>query len=224
MTDEKWSFLVSRLVHELRTPLGSVLMLTELIGEDLDAKGVGQTRKIRQATTDVLGLLAEVSELAKIEGGRISLSRDDIALRELAEKLEDDFRPVARDKALAFEIELADELPRSIRSDRRRLEQILANVLANAFAVTDEGRVAVHLGSEPGRLVIRISDPGPEVPVAQRDTFFEPFAQASARLRREHGGHGLGLAVAAALAKRLGGALALSEGAGRSAVTLSLPL
>ena len=74
MTDEKWSFLVSRLVHELRTPLGSVLMLTELLGEGLDAKGGEQTRKIRKATTDVLGLLAEVSELAKIEGGRLDVT------------------------------------------------------------------------------------------------------------------------------------------------------
>ncbi len=225
MTDEKWSFLVSRLVHELRTPLGSVLMLAELLAEDLDAKGAGQTRKIRQATTDVLGLLAEVSELAKIEGGRLGVAREEIPLMELAGKLEDDYRPLAEERDLAFEIELAAELPRSIKSDRRRLEQVLGSLLAGALAATVEGRVTMRI--EPGRqeeIVIAVSDTGPEVPAEQRDAFFEPFAQPSARLRREHGGHGLGLAVAAALAKRLGGALALSprDGAGTT-VTLSLP-
>ena len=215
--DEKWSGFCSRAAHELRTPLSSILMLAEMLAEspsgDLGERERGQARKVRQATTDVLGLLAEFSELAKIEGERLQVEVHDVALAELARQLEKDFRPLAQEKGLAFEVEVAEDVPASIRSDRRCLEKIVRSLLTNAFDSTREGGVEVRVTRQ---VAIVVSDSGESVPEEQWETFFEPLRHANARTRREHGGQGLSLAIAEALARLLGGELTLTgrEGGG----------
>lgn len=231
--DEKWSGFLSRTVHEMRTPLSSILMLAELLADDEDRLGdreIDKARKIHQATTDVLGLLAEVSEYGKIEGGRIQVYEDDVLTAELTRKIEDDFRLAAQEQGLGLEVEVEDNLPLSFRGDRGRIEQILGHMLSQALLSADQGRIVVHMrlgASETFAVTVR--DEGPAVPDEQRATFFEPLLHARVGSRRKHGGQGLGLAIAEALARRLGGELVLAPSEGReddrgNVLALSLPL
>lgn len=211
---QRYSFFVSKLGHELRTPLGSILMMAELLGENspgnLTDKQIGYARKIHRAASEMRALLDEVSILAKIEGDRLEIYPQKLALADLARWIGE--RPAAGGGP-GVTVELADGLPPSLETDRSRLEQILAILIDTAG-----GAVAVRIApADRERAAVAIAvagEAGATISADRREAIFEPFSQADPRTRRRGGsGQSLALPIARALAGLLGGELSV-EGAG----------
>ncbi len=235
------SQFLANMSHELRTPLNSMLLLSHLLAENeaqnLSPKQVEHARTIHAAGQDLLGLINQVLDLAKIEAGRQDVDVSEVSLAELAEHLRRLFSATAQEKGLSLRIELAAGLPASITSDRRRLERILVNLIGNALKFTDRGEVALHVGRPvrpiatatgalaPDRSVaFAVSDTGIGIPRAAQERIFAPFEQAETRTDRRYGGTGLGLAIARESAVLLGGELLLESREGHgSAFTCYLP-
>jgi signal transduction histidine kinase len=220
---------VRRLVHELRTPLASVRVMAELLAADpqrnLGARQLEKARSIERVATDLGELLAAVSELDAIAGGRAGVEPEAVVLAELAGALEEEYRPLAAARGLGFEVALADPPP-SLQSDRQRLRQLLRLLLDHALGRPEAARVALHVSgaSDPARAVtVAVRDDGRTVPEADRDSYFEPFGRA--RGPSEQGGRGrLALATARALSGLLGGELELAaRDGGGNALVLTLP-
>ena len=229
--------------HELRTPLNSLLILTELLAKNAEGnltdKQVDYAHTVHSSGSDLLALINDILDLAKVESGRMELDVRQVTFDELREFVERGFRPLAQQKGLAFEVELAAELPRSIATDAQRLEQVLRNLLANAFKFTERGRVgAAHrpgggglvVGSPAARLRARVvafsvSDTGIGIPQDKQRIIFEAFQQADGTTSRKYGGTGLGLAISRDIAGLLGGEIQVASAPGRgSTFTLYLPL
>lgn len=229
---QRHSRFVSKLGHELRTPLGSILMMAELLADNrpgnLTDQQLGYARKIRRAASEMRALLDETSLLAKIEGDRLELFTADLELVDLARRIEE--RPPAT-PGTAVTVELADGLPPRLGTDRSRLEEILAILIDNA-AGSSGGPVTVRIdrSERPGAAVAvavaEVSPPGGgAIPEERREAIFEPFSQADPRTRRRGGsGHSLELPIARGLAGLLGGELAVMSAPGGTAFVLHLPL
>ncbi len=214
---KRHSHFVSKLGHELRTPLGSVLMMAELLAENspgnLNDKQLGYARRIHRAASEMRALLDEVSVLAKIEGGRLELFPGELSPSELGRWIEEQHH---------IGVELADGLPAIIETDRSQLEKILATLIAAA----DADAVRVAPSKQGAAISIAVSEPGAGVPEDRREAIFEPFNPADPRTRRRGGGgQSLGLPIAHALARLLGGELTVAGGdGGGAAFVLELPL
>ncbi|MCW5836310.1 MAG: HAMP domain-containing protein, partial [Labilithrix sp.] len=236
------SEFLANMSHELRTPLNSIMVLSSLLGDDehnLDAQQVEYARTIYSSGRDLLALINQILDLSKIEAGRMEVDWRRISLAEVRAYLEQHFRPLAADKGLRFEVTLTPDAPKSITTDPQRLQQILTNLLANAFKFTESGTVSVHIsvdsGAErggapatqpsPTTLDFAVSDTGIGIPPEKQQLIFEAFQQADASTSRLYGGTGLGLTISRELAQLLGGEIRLQStpGAG-STFTLSLPL
>ncbi len=237
----KSRFLAS-MSHELRSPLNSLLILSKLLSENkqgnLTEKQVEFAQTIHSAGSDLLALIDEILDLARIEAGRIRIFRDSVKLTELADSLEKLFRHVARDKGLEFQVLLKGILPVSLHTDRQRVEQILKNLLSNAIKFTEKGGIeVVFQAHEPDRTVsgedwgttdwvaVTVSDTGIGIPEEKQAVIFEPFRQVDDSTNRKYGGTGLGLAICRELATLLAGRIDLKsrEGAG-STFTVYLPI
>jgi CheY-like chemotaxis protein len=222
------SQFLANMSHELRTPLNSMLLLSHLLAENeaanLSPKQVEHARTIHAAGQDLLGLINQVLDLAKIEAGRQDVDLGDVRLADLTEHLRRLFAATAQEKGLTLRIELAPDLPASITSDRRRLERILVNLLGNALKFTERGEVALDVRRpekpvdtstgtlDPSRTVaFAVSDTGIGIPRAAQERIFAPFEQAETRTDRRYGGTGLGLAIARESALLLGGELLLES-------------
>ncbi len=220
---QRHSHFISKLGHELRTPLGSVLMMAELLADNrpgnLTDKQLAYARKIHQAASEMRALLDETSVLAKIEGGRLELFPDQVQLADLAHTIEASYR---------LPVELTDGLPASVETDRLRLEQILETLIESAVAASGDGAVAIRFAPSDRRdmaISITVTQEGSTVPEDQREAIFEPFSQADPRTRRRAGGgQSLALPIARALARLAGGELTVeaAEGGG-TAFRLELP-
>lgn len=231
---EKARFL-SGLVHELRTPLGSMLMLAELLGENssgrLGDRELKYVQNIHRATSDVLALISAVGFLNRIEAGRVEVLVSPVPVAALAAQLEEELQPLAEHKGLAFDVEVAPEVPEILRTDRKLLGRMVHELVSNAVQVTERGSVAVRLSApaaaSPGageRFTLAVRDTGVAVPAESLDALFEPFSHANPRSSRKLGGTGLGLAVAQALARLLGGDLDARSEAGTVTLTAELPV
>lgn len=238
----KTQFLAN-MSHELRTPLNSLLILAQLLADNstgnLTAKQVEYARTIFASGNQLLALISDVLDLAKIESGTIGLNVATAGLAELRDDIEHAFRQLAVDKGLKFEIPLADDLPASIRTDLKRLRQILQNLLSNAFKFTSKGRLTLQIsratfGWTPGHPVLdhvdeviafSVSDTGIGIPPEKQKIIFEAFQQADGSTSRQFGGTGLGLSISAELAALLSGEIHVrsTPGAG-STFTLFLPI
>ncbi|HSU39315.1 MAG TPA: ATP-binding protein, partial [Polyangiaceae bacterium] len=222
------SQFLANMSHELRTPLNSMLLLSHLLAENeaknLSPKQVEHAHTIHAAGQDLLGLINQVLDLAKIEAGRQDVDVSEVSLEDLAGHLHRLFSATAQEKGLTFRTELEPGLPASITTDRRRLERILVNLLGNALKFTDRGEVALQIGRptrpvdtaagplEPARAVaFAVSDTGIGIPRAAQARIFAPFEQADTRIDRRYGGTGLGLAIARESAVLLGGELLLES-------------
>jgi PAS domain S-box-containing protein len=235
------SEFLAKMSHELRTPLNSLMILARLLsdnaGRNLTDKQVQYAQVIHEAGRDLLALINDVLDLARIESGAGALLR--IAPESLAEVtayLERTFGQVARDAGLHFEVGLEDGLPETIETDSQRLQQILRNLLSNAFKFTKQGGVAVRIvaaksGWTPGHaqldaakevVAFSVSDTGAGISTERQALIFEAFQQDTAG--QEFGGTGLGLSISRELAQRLGGEIRVSSAPGRgSTFTLYLP-
>jgi two-component system chemotaxis sensor kinase CheA len=211
------SQFLANMSHELRTPLNSMLLLSSLLAENeggrLTDKQVEFAGTIHAAGQDLLSLIDQVLDLARIESGKQETIIEPVSLLEVAVHAKRVFEPLAENKGLEFRLHVDTDAPEIIHTDRRRLEQILINLIGNAIKFTDQGSVALSIARSDdasGSVMLSISDTGPGIPPEHRDRIFAPFEQLDASTQRKHGGSGLGLSIARELSTLLGGHLMLS--------------
>ena len=228
--NESKSHFLANMSHELRTPLNSLLILARLLADNaggrLDAKEVRFAQTIYASGMDLLGLINDLLDLAKIEAGAITaLHMAPARLEDLRDDLERTFREMAREKNLEFAIDLAPGLPATVRTDATRVKQVLKNLLANAFKFTRQGSVRLRIAPRaPDAVAFAVSDTGIGIPPDKREIIFEAFQQADGTTSRQYGGTGLGLSISRELTRLLGGQLELESTPGKgSTFTLVLP-
>ncbi|MEH1817131.1 MAG: response regulator [Nostoc sp.] len=223
------SEFLANMSHELRTPLNSLLILARLLADNslnnLTDKQVEYSRTIYSAGTDLLELINDILDLAKIESGTMSLDIEQIVLADLETSLEQTFRQVAHNKELSFTIERDEKLPPTIYNDSKRLQQVLKNLLANAFKFTERGGVKLQIFQvDNSTIAFAVSDTGIGIPAEKQKIIFEAFQQADGTTSRKYGGTGLGLSISRELAQLLGGRIELLSQPGQgSTFTLYLP-
>ncbi len=242
LTSKYKSQFLANMSHELRTPLNSLLLLAGLLSQNNDgnltSKQVEYTQTIYSAGNDLLALINDILDLAKIESGTIAIEIDQMLFSELKEYLERTFCSVAQDKKLNFKVELDPSLPRAIYTDAKRLQQVLKNLLSNAFKFTERGEISLRIepavsGWNPdinslnrAEMVIAFSvtDTGIGIPPEKHKIIFEAFQQADGTTSRKYGGTGLGLSISREIAQLLGGEITLASTLGKgSTFTLYLP-
>ncbi|MBU1564727.1 MAG: response regulator [Proteobacteria bacterium] len=235
------SEFLANMSHELRTPLNSLLLLSRLLVDNKEgnllAEQVESAEIIYNSGNDLLSLINEILDLAKIEAGKMELKLAEIPLVELQDGLARNFRKLADEKGLSFEVATREDCPAAITSDRQRIEQVLKNFIANAFKFTNQGGVTVEICqpkatvvfSRPGltnenTIAIDVRDTGIGIPVDKQKIVFEAFQQLEGGTARKYGGTGLGLSISRELANLLGGEIQLqSEENIGSTFTLFLP-
>jgi signal transduction histidine kinase/CheY-like chemotaxis protein/HAMP domain-containing protein len=232
----------SNMSHELRTPLNSLLILAGELEdnsqENLTESQVQYASTIRSSGNDLLMLLNDILDLAKVESGTVTLAIGELPLIELEGAIQREFRPVADQQGLSFSVELSNELPASITSDASRLRQVLKNLLSNAFKFTEQGEVSMRVGVVAGGwhpandtlnragtvIAFSVGDTGIGITPDTQKLIFEAFAQADGTAAREYGGTGLGLSISRELVRLLGGEITLVSALGvGSTFTLYLP-
>ncbi len=222
------SEFLANMSHELRTPLNSILLLSKLMAdsEELDNEYNEYAAVIQSSGQGLLSLIDEILDLSKIEAGKMELEIETLSIADTVGDLRSLFNPIARDKQLAFDIEIVENTPTDFISDRMRLSQILKNLLSNAFKFTKEGSVKLSISYDDKNDVIKfnVTDTGIGIPKDKQHLVFEAFKQADGSTRRKFGGTGLGLSISKELAKILGGCIELTSKADEgSSFTLTIP-
>ena len=233
------SEFLARMSHELRTPLNSLLILAKLLADNasgnLQPKQVQFARSIHDAGMDLLHLINDILDLSRIESGApIHLDVVPVRFSQLRDNLEGNFRQVAQHKGLSFSISIDESLPAAMETDARRLQQVLKNLLANAFKFTRQGGVALRVAPAGGRqasdgqrrtVEFSVTDTGIGIARDKLDIIFEPFQQAEGSTGRQFGGTGLGLSISRELTRLLGGEIRVESEPGRgSTFTVRMPL
>ncbi|CAN5717103.1 response regulator [soil metagenome] len=219
------SEFVANMSHELRTPLNSSLILAKMLSENkpgnLNADQLEYARTIYGAGNDLLALINDILDLSKVEAGKLELRIAPLSIKALVESLGRTFTPIAKDKNLAFDV-AADE--GIFDSDVQRIEQVLKNLLANAFKFTEKGRVSLRVEQGPLQIRFVVEDTGIGIARENHEAVFEAFRQADGTTNRRFGGTGLGLSIARDLARLLGGEVSMTSTVGvGSAFSLTLP-
>jgi HAMP domain-containing protein/CheY-like chemotaxis protein/signal transduction histidine kinase len=237
------SEFLANMSHELRTPLNSLLILAKLLQENpdgnLNEKQIEFSSTIYSAGSDLLDLINDILDLSKVEAGRMDINVADVKLADVREYVERSFRPVADDKGLSFEVAVhGANVPPTIQTDEQRLQQILKNLLSNAFKFTELGGVTLRVElAEPGRqfasetlaaadavVAFSVVDTGIGIPRDKLRLIFEAFQQADGSTARRYGGTGLGLSISREIARLLGGEIDVHSDPGTgSTFTLYLP-
>ncbi|MGA8517375.1 MAG: HAMP domain-containing protein, partial [Pseudonocardiaceae bacterium] len=235
------SDFMANMSHELRTPLNSALVLAKLLADNLDSnltdKQVEFARTIHSAGSDLLQLINDILDLAKVEAGRMDPSLSDVAMTSVVNYVKTLCEPLAAEKALHFTVELDAALPETLHTDEQRLQQVLRNLMSNAVKFTDEGGVLLRIrpasadeveGDElraaPARVAFEVEDTGIGIPADKLTVIFDAFQQADGTTSRRYGGTGLGLSISRQLTQLLGGELVVrSEPGVGSVFTLYLP-
>jgi HAMP domain-containing protein/signal transduction histidine kinase/CheY-like chemotaxis protein len=242
LTSKYKSEFLANMSHELRTPLNSLLILAQQLYENaegnLNEKQVRYAKTIHSCGDDLIQLINDILDLSKIESGFISTNISQVHISEIAAFVETTFRPISEARNLRFSIQPANELPSVVETDIQRLNQILKNLLSNAFKFTEKGGVSLKIyeakkGSWKSNqnldhakkvIAFSISDTGIGIPQDKQLIIFEAFQQAEGSTSRKYGGTGLGLSISRGLAELLGGTIELESSPGRgSTFTLYLP-
>jgi signal transduction histidine kinase/ActR/RegA family two-component response regulator len=237
------SEFLANMSHELRTPLNSLLLLSKVLSENketnLTEKQMEYVRTIYSSGTDLMKLINEVLDLAKVEAGKMELEPRELITSDITDYVRRSFEPLAEQKNLEFSVEIAAGVPAEIHADQQRLEQVLKNLLANAFKFTESGSVRFRIDMAPpgknfdseslkiaGKVIaISVTDTGIGIPKNKQRLIFEPFQQADGSTSRKYGGTGLGLSISREIAEALGGEIQVLSSPGEgSTFTLYLPI
>ncbi|MES2918941.1 MAG: response regulator [Pseudomonadota bacterium] len=237
------SEFLSTMSHELRTPLNSILILSNSLADNkhgnLSEKQVEHARVINSAGSDLLSLINDILDIAKVEEGKMQLVIEPLGTADLADHFRRSFDHVAQHKGIALNVSVQPGAPATLFSDRQRLEQVLRNFFSNALKFTQQGSVSLDISLAPDDIrynkikpgvgpvvAFAVSDTGIGVPKDKQDLIFEAFQQADGTTSRKYGGTGLGLTISREFSHLLGGEVHLfSEGEGRGCTfTLYLPV
>jgi signal transduction histidine kinase/CheY-like chemotaxis protein len=243
LTSKYKSEFLANMSHELRTPLNSLLILSKLLSDNaqgnLNEKQVEFAKTIHSAGSDLLNLINDILDLSKIESGTVTIEVGEMPMPNLKQHMERTFRQLASDKGLDFNVKFDPKLPQTIRTDEKRLQQIVLNLLSNAFKFTSKGSVTLAVrcadkGWNPNHPALRnakraieiaVTDTGIGIPEEKQRLIFEPFHQADGTTSRKYGGTGLGLSISREIARLLGGELQVRSKPGEgSTFTLYVPL
>lgn len=234
------SEFLANISHELRTPLNSILVLSQMLANKTDNtpftdKQLEYARTIYSSGADLLKLINDILDLSKVEAGKMDINIDKMHLNDLADYAERSFREVASGKGLDFNIDIEAGLPEHICTDSQRLQQVVNNLLSNAFKFTSSGGVTLSISRYgrkdfpdktpgSGSVAIAISDTGIGIPKDKQGIIFEAFKQSDGTTSRKYGGTGLGLSISRELARLLGGNIYLKSEEGKgSTFTLVVP-
>ena len=226
-SDRVKSAFLSTMSHELRTPLNSIIGFTDvllhLLAGPLTEEQARQLRMVRDASTKLRGLVEDVLDVSRIEAGQVGLEYGDVDLHELVASRAESFRELADRKGIALRVDTRAAGP-TIRSDGRRVGQIVGHLVSNAIKFTDAGEVAIAVNTADGRVEIAVTDTGVGIAETALAEIFNPFVQVPRPGDRLREGTGLGLAISRKLARALGGDVTVQSEPGRgSRFTLSLP-
>jgi len=242
LTSKYKSEFLANMSHELRTPLNSMLILSRQLGENgeenLTTKQVQFAETIHSSGSDLLSLINDILDLSKIESGMMGIEVSDVSIDDVTLQIQRSFHQLAQDKNLGFFVERSEDLAPSLVTDDKRLQQILMNLLSNAFKFTEQGNVVLKIAPAPkdekyyldslnrvGEVVaFSVSDTGIGIAAEKQRIIFEAFQQADGTTSRKYGGTGLGLSISREIARLLGGEIRVSSAPGEGSVfTLYLP-
>ncbi|AIQ62203.1 histidine kinase [Paenibacillus stellifer] len=230
------SEFLANMSHELRTPLNGIINLSELIAESDSSSDPEDLRTygsmIRRSGGELLMLISDILDLSKVEAGKLEVLHEAVNITEIPVQLSGQFELVARQKGLDFQVNLEEGLPETIYSDSQRIQQILRNLLSNAFKFTHQGGVSLIIRGEKRLqgsrealwMVFEVQDSGIGIPKDKHTSIFEAFQQADGTISRQYGGTGLGLSISMNLARLLGGFISLESQEGKGSIfSLHLP-
>ncbi|MGY3715952.1 response regulator [Sutcliffiella cohnii] len=216
-TSKYKSEFLANMSHELRTPLNSLLILSKLLSDNTDGNLSGKQKEyaktIHTAGRDLLMLINDILDLSKIEAGKMEVNYLQKNVKEMLETIEQQFLPVATEKKLKFSINIGETVPSTINTDEKKLQQILKNLLSNAFKFTEEGSVTLQIDYDENKelFYFHVKDTGIGINSEKQGIIFEAFHQGDGTTSRKYGGTGLGLSISRELASILGGEISVSS-------------
>jgi CheY-like chemotaxis protein/signal transduction histidine kinase len=236
------SEFLANMSHELRTPLNSLLILARSLANNEDGnltdEQIEEARIIHNDGLELLSLINDILDLSKVEAGKLNIVAEHVSLGNIVRRLEKQFMPIAKERGVAFPVEIEDNLPATLHTDTQRVEQILKNLLSNAFKFTEKGSVTlkIHRPNKQAELqrafldhasavAFSVIDTGIGIEAARFKGIFEAFQQEDGSIDRQYGGTGLGLTIARKFAHLLSGEIHVASEKGKGSVfTLVLPV
>ena len=226
------SEFLANMSHELRTPLNSSLILAKLLEDNkhgnLSDEQVRYAATIHSSNSDLLSLINDILDLSKVEAGQMDVQFAPVAIDGMLQSLQQSFAPIADSKRLKFVTERAEGVPAYFVTDNQRLQQVLRNLLSNAFKFTEQGQVTVSLhkaDNNENALRFDVRDTGIGIARDKQDLIFQAFQQADGTTSRKYGGSGLGLSISREFSRLLGGSVSVASEPGKGSVfSVTLPL